>query len=74
MLHHRTTNPAERAEHIANREEQIRDQELAENGLNPYLNPIWPECWLSFHRKVMYELAREAHDESGTFQHSQFDS
>jgi hypothetical protein len=73
MLHHRTTNPAERAEHIANREGQIRDQELADKGLNPYVNLGWPECWLVSYQKVLCELVGGTHDERGTIQHSQFD-
>lgn len=72
MLHHRTTNPAQRAEHIANREEQIRDQELADKGLNPYIDLGWPEHWLTTYRMALGELVGGTHDKSGTIQHSQF--
>jgi hypothetical protein len=54
-MRHHTTDPAKRAEHIANRLEQKHEDELAEQGLYPYED--WPRFWLKTYREILPELA-----------------
>jgi len=54
-MRHHTTDPAKRAEHIANRLERQHENELAEQGLYPYED--WPRFWLKTYDRILPELA-----------------
>lgn len=57
MMRHHTTNPAKRAEHVANGLQQKRELDLAAQGKFPYAN--WPEHWLEVHSQVLVEFKNE---------------
>lgn len=58
MLHHRTTDPARRAEHIADQLEREHEHALADMGEYPFQD--WPQYWLDAYATVHAELTPEA--------------
>lgn len=65
MKHH-TTDPAKRAEHIANREERKHERELFLR--DEYTLKDWPYFWLETYRKSLEELVAEPLDEHPLYQ------
>jgi uncharacterized protein (DUF3084 family) len=72
MNPHRTTNPAKRAEHIADREEKLHEQELMrktmeetqffliheyEPGVATHIYQDWPKYWLDTYHNTLPLLA-----------------
>lgn len=54
MLHHRTTNPAKRAEHITNRLESEEYYNSLRMGNYSFM---WFETWLKIYPGILQELA-----------------
>ncbi len=60
MLHHRTTDPSRRAEHIANREEKLHEQAVFA-AWDPFdddsLSLNWPRFWLDVYQDTLNEVS-----------------
>ena len=54
MLHHRTTDPAKRAEHITNR---LESEEYYNSLRMSNYNFMWFETWLKIYPGILQELA-----------------
>lgn len=52
MLHHRTTDPCKRAEHIADRLDKLYEQQ---GDYDAYIRD-WPRYWLDAYGEVIKEL------------------
>jgi len=56
-MRHHTTDPAKRAEHIADHEEMLEEEYRVFRGIFPYYD--WPKFWLKVYHQVCKELVSQ---------------
>jgi hypothetical protein len=61
MLHHRTTDPIQRLEHIVNRIQRQHERELAAQHVYPHSD--WPDFWIEAYDELLPEFTTSERSE-----------